>query len=360
MNGERIDRIMASLEGMGVEQVLLSDPYNVCYITGDLQHPWERFLGLFLRKGRAPKLILNNLFTSPSVEDGDIIRYDDSERGALKVLDLADRTRPMGIDKQLAAEFLLELQENGAASSYVNASPCVDRVRMVKDAEEIRRMVYASQLNDEAMSRIKAEIRGGVTERQLKEKLVAIYKDLGADGVSFSPIVSFGANAADPHHSPDGTALREGDCVLFDIGCVKDGYCSDMTRTFYYGFAGERDREIYAVTERANRSAEAMIKPGVRFCDIDATARGIITDAGYGPNFTHRLGHCIGAQCHEWGDVGRSNTDAVKPGMIFSCEPGIYIAGESGVRIEDLCLVTEDGVEILNSFPKELEVIESR
>ena len=172
----------------------------------------------------------------------------------------------------------------------------------------------------------------------------------------FSP--RFGANAADPHHSPDGTVLKPGQCVLFDIGCVKDGYCSDMTRTYYFKTVGAKDREIYEITRRANESAEAAMKPGVRYCDLDGIARKVIADAGYGPYFTHRLGHSIGQQGHEWGDVSSANTERVRPGNVFSCEPGIYLPGETGVRIEDLCLITETGVQILNRVPKELQIIE--
>lgn len=360
MDQKRIGRIMEHLKTYDINQILVSDPYSIFYITGDLVHPGERFMGLLLREGQEAKLILNKLFTSPKVDEKNIVYYDDTSRGALEVIPFVDRKRPLGIDKRLAAEFLLELQENGAAAGYVNASPCVDRVRMRKDFDEICRMERASKMNDEAMRRIKAEVHAGITEYELKEKLAKIYRDLGAEGVSFPSIVSFGANASDPHHMPDGTVLEYGDCVLFDIGCKKEHYCSDMTRTYYFGTVSEKDREIYEITKRANLTAESMIKPGVRFCDIDAAARKIIEDAGYGVNFTHRLGHCIGLQDHEWGDVGSKNTDTVEEGMIFSCEPGIYIPGKTGVRIEDLCLVTSNGVKILNSVSKDIEVIPAK
>ena len=131
-----------------------------------------------------------------------------------------------------------------------------------------------------------------------------------------------------------------------------------MTRTYYFKTVGAKDREIYEITRRANESAEAAMKPGVRYCDLDGIARKVIADAGYGPYFTHRLGHSIGQQGHEWGDVSSANTERVRPGNVFSCEPGIYLPGETGVRIEDLCLITETGVQILNRVPKELQIIE--
>ena len=357
MDQQRLDRIMDAMGKAGLSQVLLSDPYTIAYLTGDHVSPGERFLGLLLRQGQAPKLFLNRLFLAPHVPEEHVVPYEDGQRAAVMAAAYTDKGAPLGVDKKLAAEFLLELQDCNAASGYRNASPVVDRVRACKDAEEIALMAQASRLNDAAMEQLKGAIREGVTERELAAQLLEIYRQLGTDGPSFGADVSFGANAADPHHSPDDTVLRKGDCVLFDIGCKKDRYCSDMTRTYFYGQVSDRAREIYDVVRRANLAGEAAVRPGARFCDIDAAARQVIEDAGYGPYFTHRLGHSIGREVHEWGDVSSANTDRVEPGMIFSCEPGIYLPGEIGVRIEDLCLVTETGVQVLNACSKELEVI---
>lgn len=185
-----------------------------------------------------------------------------------------------------------------------------------------------------------------------------IVQDLGADGFSFEPLVAFGPNAADPHHGPDNTVLKEGDVILFDVGCIKDGYCSDMTRSFYYRTITDTHREVYETVRAANEAAIAKVKPGVPLCELDLTARNLITDKGYGPQFNHRLGHFIGLSCHEFGDVSSVNTRLAEPGMIFSIEPGIYLTGDTGVRIEDLVLVTETGCEVLNHYPKTLEIIE--
>ncbi len=228
----------------------------------------------------------------------------------------------------------------------------------MKDEDEKEKMILASKLNDEAMERFKGLIREGVTEQQVAAEMNAIYKELGTEGPSFGPLVSFGANAAIGHHKPDHTVLKPGDCVLFDVGCKKNSYCSDMTRTFFYKSVSEKGREVYEIVKKANLAAQAAMKPGMRFCDIDKVARDIITEAGYGPNFTHRLGHCIGIEVHDAGDVSSINTDVVEEGMIFSCEPGIYLPGEVGVRIEDLMLMTKDGAVSLNHVSKELEVIE--
>lgn len=141
------------------------------------------------------------------------------------------------------------------------------------------------------------------------------------------------------------------------MGCMYKGYCSDMTRTVFYQEVTEKQKEVYNLVLQANLAAEAIIKPGVRLCDIDRAAREIIEKAGYGPQFNHRTGHFIGREVHEYGDVSASFDMPVKAGMIFSIEPGIYIDGEFGVRIEDLVMVTEDGCEILNKYSKDLIVV---
>jgi Xaa-Pro dipeptidase len=169
--------------------------------------------------------------------------------------------------------------------------------------------------------------------------------------------VGFGANGADPHHGNDDTVLRPGMTVLLDVGGKKDGYCSDMTRTFFTAEPSEEERTVYELVRQANEKAESIIRPGVRLCDIDAAARDLITEAGYGVEFNHRLGHFIGLDEHEFGDVSSGFDWPVEAGMIFSIEPGIYLPGKFGVRIEDLVLVTENGCQVLNSYPKGLTVL---
>lgn len=161
------------------------------------------------------------------------------------------------------ARFLLPLMERKAATGFVNASLAVDKTRGVKDAEEQELMRVSSDINDKAIAKFKTLIHEGVTEKEVAEQTLKIYQDLGADGFSFEPLVAFGANAADPHHAPDDTVVKPGDCVLFDVGCIKDGYCSDMTRTFYYKEASEQHQLVYHTVRRANEAAIAKIKPGI-------------------------------------------------------------------------------------------------
>ena len=358
MSEARVKRVLAAMEEQGLEQVLVTDPMSIYYLIEVWNEPFERFYGLLLKTNGEHVFFLNRLFRIREDTGLKIVWYTDTDDVPSMVAAYTDHGKILGVDKDLMASVLLPLMELGAASGYVNASEVVDLTRGVKAPDEQEKMRVASRINDQAMAKFKTLIHEGVTERQVANQMLHIYLDLGAEGYSFPPIVSFGANAADPHHEPDDTVVRPGDCVLFDVGCKKDGYCSDMTRTFYYKEVSEYCRSLYETVRKASEAAEEKIAPGVVLKDIDDSARSIITEAGYGQYFNHRLGHFIGMTPHEYGSVSKTNTWEAQPGMIFSIEPGIYLAGDTGVRIEDLVLVTEDGVERLNRFPKELQIIE--
>lgn len=357
MKQNRVERIMKALKEMGLTQMLIVDPMSIYYLTGVYVAPFERFYGLYLREDGRHVYFLNRLFTVPEDTGVEKVWYTDTDPVMEIVAPYLDKEAPLGVDKELKAGFLLPLIQMQAAKGFVNSSIAVDRTRGVKDEEEQEKMRLASAINDKAMAEFKKLIRPGITEKEAADQMLKIYMDLGADGFSFEPLVAFGANAADPHHGPDHTVVKPGDAVLFDVGCIKDGYCSDMTRTFYFQRVTDEHRHIYDTVRRANEAAIAKIRPGIPLCELDRTARDLISGEGYGPHFTHRLGHFIGLGEHEYGDVSSVNTQKAEPGMIFSIEPGIYLTGDTGVRVEDLVLVTEGGCEVLNHYSKELEVI---
>ena len=357
MKQTRLDTVLAHLDAMGLDQMLVTDPLSILYLTGRLIKPLERFYALYLTRSGAHKIFINQLETVPEDLGVEKVRFTDTDPYLDLVYDTIDHTKPLGVDKNMAARFLLPLMDRQAATGYVNASLALDKARSVKDAQEQDLMRRASQINDQAMVRFKALIHEGVTEQEVAEQTKQIYLELGADGFSFEPLVAFGANAASGHHYPDGTKLKRGDCVLFDVGCTYQGYCSDMTRTFFYQTVSPRQREIYELVLSANEAAEKAVRPGIPLKELDGIARGMITQAGYGPNFTHRLGHFIGLETHDFGDVSSAATGTAVPGNIFSIEPGVYLDGELGVRIEDLVLVTETGCEVLNHLSKDLEII---
>ena len=351
----RLEHVCSRLTKMGLTQMIVSDPLSIRYLTGVWVDPYERLYALYLRTDGKHRFFLNNLFVVPDI---DIPKtwFSDTDDGVAVIAGLVDGNVDMGIDKNWPARFLLALMEHHPNVRYVNASSCIDGERAIKDEYERQKMREASLLNDACIEKAAAHIKAGMTELECADYIRSLYKEAGCIE-SFSTIVSFGANAADPHHEPDDTVLKEGDCVLFDMGCVKSRYCSDMTRTWFCGQPTEKQAAVHDLVRRANEAAEALIKPGVRLCELDAAARDLITEAGYGAYFNHRLGHFIGQTDHEKGDVSSANTAAARPGMIFSIEPGVYLPGEFGVRVEDLVLVTETGCEVLNRNDKHWDVV---
>lgn len=357
MKTQRLNAVLDQMKKNSIDQMLISDPYAIFYLTGKMIHPGERLLALYINVNGNNKMFINELF--PVTEDlgVEMVWFNDTQNSVEIVSNGIDKNGTIGVDKNWPSKFLLALMDLCPGCKFVNSSYIVDTLRSSKDEEEKDLMRKASALNDEAMKRLKDTINADLTEKQLANKLSGIYEDLGADGFSFSPIIGFGPTGADPHGTPGDRKVKAGDAIILDIGCVKDNYCSDMTRTVFYKEAPEKAKEVFEIVLEANKRAIALVKPGVRFCDIDAAARDYITEKGYGKYFTHRTGHSIGLECHDMGDVSSVNTDCVQEGMIFSVEPGIYLPGEFGVRIEDLVLVTKDGHENLNKHDKELVIV---
>lgn len=358
MNQERLHRVLTAMEEQHIPQLLVSDPHAIFYLTGKWIHPGERLLALYLTTGGKKILFVNELF--PITEDlgAELVWLNDNQDGIAIVSQYLDPAAILGIDKNWPARFVLGLMERNAVRGLVNGSPIIDQARMVKDKEEQALMRESSRLNDIAVQRMIALVGKGYTEKKMGKILGDIWDELGAEGHSFDPIVAYGANAADPHHANDDSLVKPGDSVILDIGCKYKSYCSDTTRTVFYQSVSDHARDVYETVRTANLKAIDLVKPGVRFCDIDAAARDYITSKGYGKYFTHRLGHCCGLEDHEGEDVSSVNTNPVQPGYVFSIEPGIYLPGDVGVRIEDLVIVTEDGCEVLNHTSKDLQIVE--
>ena len=357
MKETRVANVLAKMEALHITQFIISDPMSIYYLTGKYVDPGERFYALYLRRDGRNVFFINELFTVEEELGVEKVRFSDTDDVMALVAARMDHDSTLGVDKDFPARFLLPLMSMHAASDFQNASITVDTTRGCKDAEEITAMKEASLVNDRAMAEFCKLVVPGATEEGIAEQMLAIYRKLGAQDYSFDPLVAFGANAAEGHHSPDGTVLKEGDAVLFDVGCKKNMYCSDMTRTFFYRHVSEEHRKVYELVQKANETAIANLRPGMPLKEVDAIARDIITEAGYGRYFTHRLGHFIGLSVHEFGDVSGANERLTEPGMIFSIEPGIYLPGDVGVRVEDLVVVTKQGCERLNHYDKNLTVL---
>ncbi|GHU49326.1 proline dipeptidase [Clostridia bacterium] len=353
----RIQRVLGYMEQEGLEQIIVTSTPSVYYLTGLWVEPHERMLALYLSGTGDMTLFGNALFTiDRDACPFECVLHGDGEN---PVKQLASVVKPgkIGIDKFWPAKFLLGLLELRPDVRPCLGSAPVDNARMRKDVDEIVHMRHASAQNDKAIGAMISKLSEGITETALASFLADTYTELGADFPIGVQIVSFGANAADPHHMPDKSVLAAGDCALFDIFTPFSGYWCDMTRTVYFGGVSREEEKIYDLVRLANESAIAAIRPGIYLSEIDGAARRVISEAGYGEYFTHRLGHGAGLECHEPPDCSGTSDVMAEPGMIFSVEPGIYIPGKYGVRIEDLVLVTEIGCESLNAYPKTLTVI---
>ena len=358
MESDKLQNILREMKHQDMPQLVVSDPTVIFYLTGLRIHPGERLLVLFIDPNGKCTLLINDLFRQSRDLPFEITYYNDVQDGVEILSRLIRPDLAAGIDKNWPARFLLRLQELLPGLICRCSSPVVDTVRQIKTPEEQERMRISSRINDSVMERLIGVIAQPHTELELNALVRQFYKDAGCQGVSFDPITAFAGNAADPHHEPDSSAGRFGDCAVLDIGGMKDDYASDMTRTVFLGAVSERQRQIYNIVLEANLRGIAAARPGNRMCDVDLAASNYIESQGFGAYFTHRTGHSIGLEDHEAGDVSAVNTALIRPGQCFSVEPGIYIPEEGiGVRIEDLVLITEDGCEVLNHYPKDLTVI---
>ncbi|MBS5587784.1 MAG: aminopeptidase P family protein [[Clostridium] spiroforme] len=357
MNKERIDGVVANMKEAGLDYLLISEPSSIDYLIDYVNNPGERMYVLMLGAKGDHKLFFNKLFFVDKDLGIDIVWHSDVDDAIQTIVDNLKEVKKIGIDKHWSANFLLDLMEKLPDVKFVNGSKCVDYKRMVKDDREQQLMIEASIINDKAMNEMIKQVALDLSEVEVASKLKDIYQKLGATDISFDTIVAYGKNGANPHHENDDSRLNPGDSIIIDMGCKYQGYCSDMTRTVFYKEVSQEAKEVYELVKAANEAAEAIIKPGVKLCDIDKTARDLITKAGYGKEFNHRLGHFIGKDVHEYGDVSVNFDLEVQEGMVFSIEPGVYLAGKFGVRIEDLVLVTKDGCKVLNSYTKDLIVI---
>lgn len=361
MNNFRLKRVRDFMEEAGIDHLLVSSPDAIYYLLDESFSPGERMLVLSISASHA-KLFISALFPIQKDLGVEVIHFNDSDNPIERLaLELASNIT-VGIDKNWASHFLLHLMLIKKDVLYKEGSFCVDMARLCKDAEEIERMKNASRINDQVIGEIieiiKVEGKNGqLTERALQKKVVEVNEKYGVHEMSFTPTICFGANGAQPHHDTDDTILLENQAIVIDIGGRINGYCSDMTRSLFFGTPSDAYKTVYELVLKANLAAIAAVKPGVPLSVVDEAARRVITDAGYGDYFTHRTGHGIGIMVHEFPDVSDRSANVCQEGMIFSIEPGIYLLDAFGVRIEDLVCVTASGCDVLNAYPKELIAI---
>ena len=355
MKTSRLNRVMTGMEQMNLSQALVTSTESIYYLTGLWIAPGERLLALLIDKGEC-KLFVNHMFATPRVDGLRLVEFDDSDDS---VQALAAHVSPgrLGIDKAWPSRFLLSLMEVRGDIRPVNGSRPVDEARMLKDQEEIEALRASSRMNDRVTGQLRTRLTEGETELAVARRYDELGALEGASGLGFEPLICFGAGCAEPHHATGKARLQKGDAVILDVGVNVDHALSDMTRPVFFGAASDEQKKVYEIVRAANQAGKAAVRPGARLSDIDRAARSVIEQAGYGPNFLHRTGHGLGLEVHEPQDVSAVSPAVAQSGMVFSIEPGVYLAGRFGVRVEDLVLVTEDGCECLNALDRDLMVV---
>ena len=348
MNVKRIEKVVENMRAHGLRQLIVTSPANVYYLTGVWCEPYERMLALHVKDSGDMTLYANRMFALQGQTDVPMIEYEDTD-DSIAVLAPAMLPGKAGIDKTWHSHFTIRLMAARPDVVPALGSAPLDEARTIKDEEELELMSVSSRLNVQDCRRVGEALEEGVTEKQMQALYSSIALELGSPGPCFTPLVCFGANGAEPHHDSDGTRLKRGDTVIMDVGLLWKRYCSDMTRTLHFGEVSDEQKRVFDVVSAANRAGIAACRPGAVMKDIDRAARRVIEDAGYGKYFTHRTGHGIGLDEHEFPDCSSASEVIARPGMVFSIEPGVYLPGRFGVRVEDLVAITEDGCEVLTA-----------
>lgn len=362
-----LDKLQAWLNENHQDLAYISDPLTINYFTGYMTEPHERIFSLIVFKEAEPFIFapaLNVEEAKASAWSGDVVGYLDSESPWQIIADeIKKRTREF---KQIALEksslsvahlqFLQAALPNADFTGDV--SSFIDHLRLFKTPEEVAKLQAAGQEADYAFEIGFNALAEGVTERSVAGEIEYQLKiQHGVMHQSFETIVQAGANAANPHLGPTMNTVKPNELVLFDLGTMHEGYASDASRTVAFGTPTDKQREIYEVNREAQQAAIEAAKPGITAQELDAVARDVITKAGYGEYFIHRLGHGIGMNVHEFPSIAQGNDLVIQEGMCFSIEPGIYIPGFAGVRIEDCGVVTKHGYEPFTKTSKELKIL---
>ena len=367
---ERRERLRATAADRGLDAVLVTELLNVRYLTG--------FTGsngaLLLRTDGADVFGTDGRYTTqagtqvPDVEllvdratvpalAREAVRPRSGGQGAGRI---GYESHHLTVDGLRALESVLaDAAAGGTVPELTSVRRAVEALRAVKDDDEVDALRRACAVADAALAELAAEgaLRPGRTERQVGRELDARMLSMGAEAPSFETIVATGANSAIPHHRPDGTELRPGDFLKLDFGATVDGYHSDMTRTLVLGEAADWQREVYELVAAAQAAGRAALAVGADVVAVDSAARDVIAAAGHAEHFTHGLGHGVGLEIHEAPGIGQLGAGKLAAGMAVTVEPGVYLPGHGGVRIEDTLIVTDDEPELLTLTSKELLVL---
>ena len=364
----RAERLAAAAREHGVDLLLVTSLVNVRWLTG---FTGSNALAILGASGDAPaRIFLSDFRYTAQVQEQVPPTWDRREAAQeligpalaehLPALDGSDRPR-VGFDDRTVTVHQLERigEAIGERAELVPAGGLVERLREIKDAGEVSRIREAARLADAALTEVLARGVVGRTEAQVALDLEVAMRRHGAEAISFPPIVASGAHGALPHAEPRPVPIERDVLVTFDWGAQLEGYCSDCTRTFATGEVGEEQRAAYALVLEAQVAALAAVRPGPTGRELDAVARDVIAAGGLGDAFGHGLGHGVGLEIHEGPRLSRlAPEEPLAEGMVVTIEPGVYLPGRFGLRIEDLAVITAMGSDVLNTLPKDLQILE--
>jgi Xaa-Pro dipeptidase len=366
MHSDRLERLQDALRRENISCLALLPGPDLRYLTGFNFHLMERpTVGFFPAEGY-PVFVLPAL-EMPAYESGvsfeaRVYPWADGEgpEAALwEAFGALPEVRTLAVPYLgMRVHELKLIQRHVPNATLVDGHPVLDSLRLIKDEVEVGNISAAIRVTEEALKAVLGQVKPGLTERQVAGQLEIAQLERGGGPLPFGVTALAGPNAALPHGVPDEQAIQPGDVLLIDMGTSANGYCSDLTRTVVVGGEpGNLTRAVYQTVLAANAAGRVAAGPGVPCQEVDRAARQVIEDAGFGDYFTHRTGHGIGLGIHEAPSVEAGNGRLLHAGMVITIEPGIYLPGEVGVRIEDDVLITEDGAVSLTTFPRELTVV---
>ncbi len=353
------------MDRLSLDAVMLTFEPNMYYLSGYSAISLERLVALLIFREQetacliVPKLEKDRAEENCKLKNAEILAYSDVEDpiNVMRGLFSKYHVENLGLDGSTPYRFVYPIISRGLASSLSLVDDVMYSLRVVKDGEEVRCLERAAEINNKLMVESIGQVKQGLSEKQLAAYVRTKALELGADEVAFTLIQS-GSNSALPHQEPTDRKIGDGEIVLLDIGIRYMGYYSDITRTITCGKPSQQQQQIFDIVYKAQSAALAMAREGSKAGDLDREARQTISKAGYGEYFIHRTGHGLGLEVHEPPYIKGDNSQELRKGMTFTVEPGIYLPGRFGVRLEDNVIITEDGHTNLTKLPKSLSIDE--
>mgnify|MGYP001091229991 CR=1 FL=1 len=356
---DRLKKIKEKMIEREINYLILSPSENFLFLTGfEILQDERMHLMVITQKGETYFILpeMSKEIFQKNIIYGEILPWDETTNPSefLRRIVKNDSNTKIAIDDKMWSANLLSIQEILTKAKFVKVSEVMSDFRIIKENEEIKKLERIANITDKVMKKIIKEVAIGMSEKQVSMRIEYLFKELGAEGISFVPLVASGVNGSIPHHIPSNKKIQKKEFVIFDIGGVLEGYRSDMTRTICLGEPNDQMKKIYKIVKKAHEKACKEVYPGKMCSEIDKAARNVIEKMNYGKYFTHRTGHGIGLDFHEPPFILGNNKRQIDTGMVFSIEPGIYLPEKFGVRIEDIVVVTEKGFKTLTNFTREL------